>query len=211
MRPYPLRSIWRSTTGRNSATVRQPSTSSSRIRTVNPGFKSMPRTASTVRPAISRTRPRTSTGSRPRAVEDRIIRTCKALPAAAVIAALLIPAPAQALARSSNAARTYLEARAAAIDGNHTRSAQLLARLVDGSVANQTVTKQALSQAINAGDMKLALRLVRGLPAAETPIEARMLQVAEALRSKDEARALALLQDRSEAGDLGFVRPFVQA
>jgi tetratricopeptide (TPR) repeat protein len=133
------------------------------------------------------------------------------LPAAAVIAALLVPAPAQALARSSNAARTYLEARAAAIDGNHSRSAQLLARLVDSSVANQTVTKQALSQAINAGDMKLALRLVRGLPAAETPIEARMLQVADALRSKDEARAVALLQDRSEAGDLGFVRPFVQA
>jgi tetratricopeptide (TPR) repeat protein len=133
------------------------------------------------------------------------------LPAAAVIAALLVPAPAQALARSSNAARTYLEARAAAIEGNHSRSAQLLARLVDSSVANQTVTKQALSQAINAGDMKLALRLVRGLPAAETPIEARMLQVADALRSKDEARAVALLQDRSEAGDLGFVRPFVQA
>ena len=144
-------------------------------------------------------------------MEDRIIRTCKALPATAVIAALLIPAPAQALARSSNAARTYLEARAAAIDGNHARSAQLLARLVDNSVANQTVTKQALSQAINAGDVKLALRLVRGLPAAETPIEARMLQVAEALRSKDDTRALAWLQDRSEAGDLSFVRPFVQA
>jgi tetratricopeptide (TPR) repeat protein len=144
-------------------------------------------------------------------VEDRIIRTCKSLPAAAAVAALLLPTPALALARSSNAARTYLEARAAAIDGNHSRAAQLLARLVDTSAANQTVTKQALSQAISAGDMKLALRLVRGLPAAETPIEARMLQVAEALRSNDGARALALLQDRSEAGDLGFVRPFVQA
>ena len=144
-------------------------------------------------------------------MEDRIIRTCKSLPAVAAVAALLLPTPALALARSSNAARTYLEARAAAIDGNHSRAAQLLARLVDTSAANQTVTKQALSQAISAGDMKLALRLVRGLPAAETPIEARMLQVAEALRSNDGARALALLQDRSEAGDLGFVRPFVQA
>ena len=144
-------------------------------------------------------------------MEDRIIRTCKSLPAVAAVAALLLPTPALALARSSNAARTYLEARASAIDGNHSRAAQLLARLVDTSAANQTVTKQALSQAISAGDMKLALRLVRGLPAAETPIEARMLQVAEALRSNDGARALALLQDRSEAGDLGFVRPFVQA
>ena len=144
-------------------------------------------------------------------MEDRIIRTCKSLPAVAAVAALLLPTPALALARSSNAARTYLEARASAIDGNHSRAAQLLARLVDTSAANQTVTKQALSQAISAGDMKLALRLVRGLPAAETPIEARMLQVAEALRSNDGARALALLQDRSEAGDLGFVRPYVQA
>ena len=59
--------------------------------------------------------------------------------------------------------------------------------------------------------MKLALRLVRTLPAAEIPIDARMLQVADALRSNDTKRAVALLQERSEAGDLGFVRPFVQA
>lgn len=104
-----------------------------------------------------------------------------------------------------------MEARAAAIDGNHARSAQLLAQLVDGSVANQTVTKQALSQAISAGDMKLALRLVKTLKSADTPIEARMLQVAEALRSSNSGRAVAFLQKPSEAGDLGFVRPFVEA
>ena len=133
------------------------------------------------------------------------------MPGAIVIVALLFPTPAQAVARSSSAARTYLEARAAAIDGDHSRSAQLLAQLVDGSVANQTVTKQALSQAINAGDMKLALRLVRTLQPADTPIEARMLQVAEALRSNDDSRATSLLQTPSEAGDVGFVRPFVDA
>ena len=127
-----------------------------------------------------------------------------------MIAALIVPAPAAA-SRPSNAARTYLEARAAAIEGDHSRSAQLLARLVDNSVANRTITKEALSQAISGGDMKLALRLVKTLPAAEVPIEARMLQVADALRSNDTKRAVALLQERSEAGDLGFVRPFVQA
>lgn len=127
-----------------------------------------------------------------------------------VLAALLVPAPAFA-SSPSNAARTYLEARAAAIEGNHLRSAQLFAELVDTSAANRSITKEALSQAISAGDMKLALRLVRTLPAAETPIEARMLQVAEALRSGKNDRALALLQEKSEAGDLGFVRPFLQA
>lgn len=126
------------------------------------------------------------------------------------MAALLFPAPAAA-SRPSSAARTYLEARAAAIEGDHSRSAQLLAQLVDNSAANKTITREALSQAISGGDMKLALRLVKSLPAAETPIEARMLQVAEALRSNDTKRAVALLQERSEAGDLGFVRPFVQA
>jgi tetratricopeptide (TPR) repeat protein len=125
--------------------------------------------------------------------------------------AIILSATPAAASRPSNAARTYLEARAAAIEGNHSRSAQLLAQLVDNSAANRTITKEALSQAISAGDMKLALRLVRSLPAAETPLEARMLQVADALRSKDGGRALALLQQGSEAGDLGFVRPFLQA
>ena len=68
-----------------------------------------------------------------------------------------------------------------------------------------------MSQAISAGDMKLALRLVKTLPATETPLEARLLEVADALRSNDGGRALAFIQQGSEAGDLGFVRPFVQA
>jgi tetratricopeptide (TPR) repeat protein len=104
-----------------------------------------------------------------------------------------------------------MEARAAAIEGDHSRSAALLAQLVESSSANQTITKQAVAQAISAGDMKLALRLARGLPGEATPIEARFLQVADALRSNDNRRALSLLQDTSEAGSLGFLRPFVEA
>lgn len=104
-----------------------------------------------------------------------------------------------------------MEARAAAIDGDHSRSAELLARLIDTRSASQTIAKEAVAQAISAGDTKLALRLVRGLSAENTPIEARMLQVAEALRVNDPAKAIALLQQKSEAGDLGFVGPFVQA
>ena len=104
-----------------------------------------------------------------------------------------------------------MEARAAAIEGNHSRSAQLLARLVDTSAANQTIAREAVAQAINAGDMRLALRLVRTLPPASTPLEARMLQIAEALRVNDSAKAIRLLQQPSEAGDLGFAGPFVQA
>lgn len=143
-------------------------------------------------------------------MEDPIIRTCKSLPAAAVILAALWPSPALAV-RTSNAAWTYMEARAAAIEGNHLRSAELLAQLVDASSANADITREAVSQAISAGDMKLALRLVRGLPATSTPIEAQMLQAADALRSDDPARAISLLQSGSAAGDLAFVAPFLRA
>jgi len=142
-------------------------------------------------------------------VEGRITRTCSLLIASVAVAALL-PAPAAAFSRL-DPGRVYLEARAAAIDGNHSRSAQLLAQLVDTSVANPTVAKEAVSQAISAGDMKLALRLSKGMPTASLPSEARMLLVADALRSNDTVRALALLQGGTDATDFGFLKPFVQA
>jgi Flp pilus assembly protein TadD len=107
--------------------------------------------------------------------------------------------------------RVYLAARAAAIDGNHSRSARLLAQLVDSSTANQTVAKEAVSQAISAGDIKLALRLMKSLPADSTPIEGKFLQVAEAIRSNEPSRAVALLKGASAANDISFLRPFVAA
>ena len=104
-----------------------------------------------------------------------------------------------------------MEARAAAIQGNHARSAELLAQLVDTSTASQPIAKEALSQAISAGDMKLALRLAKSLTPANTPVDARMLQVSEALRSNDNRGALALLKLPTEAGDVGFMGPFLEA
>ena len=124
--------------------------------------------------------------------------------------ALAAPAPASALTRL-DPPRVYLAAKAAAIDGNHSRSARLLAQLVDTSAANQSVAKEAVSQAISAGDMKLALRLMKSLPADSTPIEGRFLQVAEALRSNDSSRALALLPGANPQSDIGFLRPFIAA
>ena len=130
--------------------------------------------------------------------------------ASAAVAGLAIPVPASALTRL-DPPRVYLAARAAAIDGNHSRSAKLLAQLVDTSTASQSVAKEAVSQAISAGDMKLALRLMKSLPDASTPIEGRFLQVAEALRSNNSARALELLPGSSPKEDIGFLRPFLAA
>jgi tetratricopeptide (TPR) repeat protein len=126
------------------------------------------------------------------------------------MAGLIAPAPASALSRL-DPPRVYLAARAAAIDGNHSRSAKLLAQLVDTSTATRSVAREAVSQAISAGDMKLALRLMKSLPDGSTPIEGRFLQVAEALRSNDSVRALELLSGPSPKEDIGFLRPFLAA
>ena len=205
---YPLTSIWRSTTARSSVTVQRAFTSLSKSRTESRACKSTPRTASTAKRATSRTRSRTSIGSLPRVVEAQIIRTCKSLLLTVSVGALVSPSPAFAL---SSGARTYVEARAAAIEGNHLRSAELFSQLAGSGSADQAIAKEALSQAISAGDMKLALRLARGLPAANTPIEGRMLLVADALRSNDASRAVSVLQGGSDAGDISFLGPFVQA
>lgn len=144
-------------------------------------------------------------------MEGRIIRTCKLLIGSAALAATVAPAPAAAITRL-DPPRVYLAAKAAAIEGNHSRSAQLLAQLVDSSTASQSVAIEAVSQAISAGDMKLALRLMKSLPAGSVPIQGRFLQLAEALRSNDSARAVGVLQGSSTPGtDIGFLRPFVTA
>ena len=141
-------------------------------------------------------------------MEAQIIQTCKSLLLTVAFGALLAPAPAFAL---SSAARTYVEARAAAIEGNHLRSAELFSQLAGAGSADQAIAKEALSQAISAGDMKLALRLARGLPAGIRRSRAGCCWSRIALRSND-----ARSRDRRPAGwigrcDISFLAPFVQA
>ncbi len=122
---------------------------------------------------------------------------------------LVLPAPAQS-STPLQPERVYMEARAAAISGDHDRAAQLLARLVEGSAASQTVARQAVLQAISAGNMPLALRLSQSLAPSAMPIEARLLRVAAQLRSRDPSAALPLLAGTSEEVDIEFLRPFVE-
>jgi len=142
-------------------------------------------------------------------VEVPITRTCKILIGSA-LAAVALPAPAWAISRL-DPPRVYLAAKAAAIEGDHGRSAQLLAQLVETRSASQSVAIEAITQAISAGDMKLALRLMKSVSAASLPIEARFLLLAEALRTNDTPRALAALQGSAPGTDVGFLRPFVKA
>src|SRR5690349_2121596 len=114
----------------SSAIARQACTNLSMARVVNRGFRSTPRTASTARPATSRTRLRTSTGSLQKAAEAPITPTCKWLSGAAFAAVLFVPVPAAAARLTAgDPALLYVQARAASINGDHAQAAQLLASL----------------------------------------------------------------------------------
>src|SRR6185369_10636991 len=162
--------------------------------TVNRGCRSTPRIASTARRATSRTRPRTSTGSHPKAAEAPITRTCKLLSGAAVAALALVPVPAAArLSSASDPALTYVQARAAAMNGDHARSAALLAALVSTQPDQVDIARKALSEALGAGQIDLSLKLARSLPAAKLSTEARLLLVADEVKRRRADRALGWL------------------
>jgi tetratricopeptide (TPR) repeat protein len=130
------------------------------------------------------------------------------------VAALALGAvPAQALARASvsDPARTYVQARAAAMSGDHSRAAQLLATLADAEPGQVDLTKKALLEAIGAGQMELALSLARNVPTTKLPTDARLLLVADEIRRGHPERALPWLAIKSDNGDLTFLSPLVGA
>src|SRR6185503_18964705 len=160
--------------GPSSVIARREFTSLSRKPMANRACRSTRRIASTGRRATSRTRPRTSTGSPPKAAEAPITRTCRLLVGAGLAALILAPVPAIAkLKAPPNRAYVYLEARAAAIGGDHARSAQLLSSLAEAEPANEDLNRRALSEAIGAGDMELAVRLARAMPPGKLSSDAR--------------------------------------
>src|SRR5579872_3204782 len=177
---------------------------------VNRGSRSTPRTASTARPATSKTRLKISTGSLPKAAEAPITRTCKWLSSTAVAVLALGAVPAQARLTISDSARTYVEARAAAMSGDHARAAQLLASLSEAEPGQIDVAKKALSEALGAGNIELALSLSRMVPTAQLPIDARLLLVGEEIKRGHPERALPWLTT-TDNGDLSFLTPLVNA
>jgi tetratricopeptide (TPR) repeat protein len=105
--------------------------------------------------------------------------------------------------------RAYVAARAAAISGNHAEAAEIYARLASSS-ADADLRQKAINQAISAGDMALALRLIRQAPQT-LPIDSKLLLVADALRRGQNAQAQAMLGKTVSGADLSFWEPLVQA
>ena len=130
---------------------------------------------------------------------------------AALAAVALAASPAAARLAISDTARTYVEARAAAMNGDHGKAAQLLAALADAQPDQADIAKKALSEAIGAGDMELALRLAKNVPAAKLPIDARLLLATEELRRRHPERAGLWLAQTGDNGDLTFLAPLINA
>jgi tetratricopeptide (TPR) repeat protein len=123
----------------------------------------------------------------------------------------LAPGPAAARLTSGDPLRTYVEARAAAINGDHGQAAQLLATLAQAQPDQVDIAKKALNEAIGAGRFDLALNLARNIPAAKLSTDARLLLVADEVRRRRPDRAMTWLSVTGETGDLTFLAPLITA
>ncbi|MEO7492455.1 MAG: hypothetical protein ABIT68_06905, partial [Sphingomicrobium sp.] len=129
------------------------------------------------------------------------------------MAAAMLAAP-QAAARTDtpqSSALTYIEARAAAMRGEHGRSAELLAGLAERSAGDLTISRKALGEAIGAGDMALALRLAHRLKPNELTTDARLLLIAEELRRRQPDRAMPFVTGANDDANLQFLEPLIRA
>jgi tetratricopeptide (TPR) repeat protein len=145
-------------------------------------------------------------------VEAPITQTCKLFGGTALAALLLVAAPACAARLSTgDAALTYVEARAAAMEGAHARAAELLATLADAQPDEIQFAQQALTEAIGAGRMDLALSLTRKIPPGKLSTDARILLVTEAVKQHHLERGLPWLAASAGNGDLSFLGPLLTA
>ena len=133
----------------------------------------------------------------------------KALLLAGLAAA--VPASATAPPPGPEELSTYVTARAADALGDPARAAQLFANLARERPGDMGLKRRAVVGAIAAGDMKLALQLGRSMPVAQTPLDLRLLIVADELRAGRDKNAIDYLRTKEGIIDSSFLAPFVEA
>ncbi|HEX7656471.1 MAG TPA: tetratricopeptide repeat protein [Sphingomonas sp.] len=142
-------------------------------------------------------------------MEDPIIRTCKSVLLAGVLA-IGVASPALAAAQSGELAQ-YLKARAADADGHVAAAASDYAAALAAAPTNPVVAVRAYRAALDAGDYALADRAAGVLrDAGVAPADSTLLAVAEAIHAGDKRAASAAI-DRLGDTPLDFAAPILKA
>ncbi|MGI8704721.1 MAG: tetratricopeptide repeat protein [Sphingomicrobium sp.] len=111
---------------------------------------------------------------------------------------------------AEDSGKAYVAARAASISGDHAQAAELYASLAETSTDGD-LRQKAIFEAISAGDMQLALRLIRKAPQDRLSIDSKLLLVADALKRGDSAQAVQLLGKTGAGADLSFWVPLIES
>ena len=143
-------------------------------------------------------------------MEAPITPICRLISTSALAAAFIAPVAASEPADRDRLS-TYVAARAADASGDPTTAARLYAGLVRDMPGDDILRRRGIAEAIEAGDMDLALQLARPVPVEQTALDLRLLLVAEQLRQGHDARAVELLRTRGGIIDSSFLSPFVEA
>jgi Flp pilus assembly protein TadD len=106
---------------------------------------------------------------------------------------------------------TYVEARAAEMNGDGARSARLFAAMAAADPADRTIARRAIATAIQSGQAELAISLARNIPADELPVDARLMLAADSLRRDKVKQAVADLQKGATSTEVELFAPLVKA
>ncbi|MES2147738.1 MAG: tetratricopeptide repeat protein, partial [Pseudomonadota bacterium] len=146
-------------------------------------------------------------------MEAPITRICRWFAGGAIAALALGSAPASArlTASSSDPAWAYVQARTAAMNGDHARSAELLATLFQAMPGETEFARKGLGEALDSGRFDLALSLASKIPAAKLASDARLLVIADELKRRRFDSASAWMVANTDGSDLTFLKPLAAA
>jgi tetratricopeptide (TPR) repeat protein len=129
-----------------------------------------------------------------------------------IVFAALAPAMAAAsTAASADPARTYVRARVAAMNGDHSSAAELLSALSSTRPGETDLKGKALAEALGAGRFDLAIPAARAIPPHDLASDARLLLVADAVKGGRISDAKTYLAVKGATGDLLFLAPLIDA
>jgi tetratricopeptide (TPR) repeat protein len=106
---------------------------------------------------------------------------------------------------------TYVEARAAEMQGDSVRSAQLYAAMAAANPADTSIARRAIATAIQSGQTDLAVSLARRQKPGELAVDARLLLAADSLRRGKTGQAVADLQSGVTSTEAELFAPLVRA